>query len=179
MAEERIPVQLILNDGSFANANFILYGDSKTFRLTPEFDNRVFTKTAHDFFYSLREIRRELDSEGILLNCYGASKNVRPSGMSSSMCGGVRAYKLTLGKKSGLKDIVEIWKTGTDVQPVTVAEQDAFFNEWQKSVGIDKNKKAIPTKGKIQQLSVRLQKWFLYVLIGLLILLAVLVIVKH
>jgi tetrahydromethanopterin S-methyltransferase subunit B len=84
-----------------------------------------------------------------------------------------------LGKKSELKDLVEIWKTGPDVQPVTVEEQDAFFDEWLTSVGIDKNKEVIPDRVKVQQMSDKLQKWFLYILIGLLILVVILAIVKH
>lgn len=179
MVEEKIPVQLILKNGSFANANFVVGGDEKNSQLSLQLGDRVITRTGHSFFHLLQQIRQDLEKDGILLNCYGASKNVRPSGMSISMSGGIMAYKHTLGKKSELKDLVEIWKAGPDVQPVTVAEQDAFFDEWLVSVGIDKNQKAIPAKVQIQQLSDKFQKWLWYVLIGLLIFIGTLAIIKR
>jgi hypothetical protein len=172
MAEEKIPVQLILKDGSFANANFVLGGDNKNSQLSLEFGDRVITKAGHSFFHLLQEIRLEFEKDGILFNCYGASKNVRPSGMSISMGGGVMAYKHTLGKKSELKDLVEIWKTGPDVQPVTVAEQDAFFDKWLISVGIDKNRKVIPN-------SVKINRWTKWVLLGILILVVIIFLIMR
>jgi hypothetical protein len=58
----------------------------------------------------LQQIRRDLEKDGILFNCYGASKNVRPSGMSISTSGGAMAYKHTLGKKANLKTLLKYGK---------------------------------------------------------------------
>ena len=38
------------------------------------------------------------EAAGFLLECYGASRTVYPSGMSLSMGGGRRAYRLALGR---------------------------------------------------------------------------------
>src|ERR1041384_1142972 len=142
MPEERKSVQIIWKDGRVTNANVVCSDDYETFRLSLEFDNQIITKTGHSFFHSLQEIRRELDERKILLNCYGASRNVRPSGMSISMGGGVKAYKLTLGTKPAPSDdIVDIFETGVDLQPVTVAQQEKFFEEWLRS-----NKLPIPKR---------------------------------
>jgi len=106
MLEERKCVQLILDNGIIENGNLILRHDENVFRLSLEFSNQVIAKTGHSVFHLLQQIRKELEANRILLNCYGASKNVRPSGMSISMSGGIRAYKHILGTKpllSGLK----------------------------------------------------------------------------
>jgi hypothetical protein len=50
MAEREIPVQLILKDGSFANANFVLGGDNKNSQLSLEFGDRIIAKTGYSFF---------------------------------------------------------------------------------------------------------------------------------
>jgi hypothetical protein len=164
MSEERKCVQLILENGIIENGNFVLHHNENVFRLSLEFSNLVIAKTGHSVFHLLQEIRKELEPKRILINCYGASKNVRPSGMSISMSGGIRAYKLLLGVKPKLpEDLVDVFETGPDVQLVTVAEQDAFFDEWLASVGIDKTKKVIP-------LSVKIDRWSKWVLLGVLIL---------
>jgi hypothetical protein len=66
-------------------------------------------------------------------NCYGASLNVFPSGMARDMGGGVMAYKLTLGQRGRMQDLVCIFDTGPNVQPTTVASQREYFDGWLKS----------------------------------------------
>ncbi|MEY2466081.1 MAG: hypothetical protein QOD03_602 [Verrucomicrobiota bacterium] len=58
--------------------------------------------------------------------------------MSRSMGGGIKAYRYTLGKKPDANDMVHIFETGTDVVPVSVREQEDFWQKWEqwlKSLG--------------------------------------------
>lgn len=87
------------------------------------------------FFDALLDIRKELEKIGLLIICYGASRNVYPSGMSRSMGSGEKAYKLTFGKQALNKDIVKIFDDGPDVDPATIEEQEAYFDKWLKSLG--------------------------------------------
>jgi hypothetical protein len=80
-------------------------------------------------------VRRTLEAEGLLVNTYGASKNVWPSGMARSMGAGLKAYRMTPGKPSSLADLVPIFEVGPDVEPVTVAEQQKFCDQWFVSLG--------------------------------------------
>jgi hypothetical protein len=59
----------------------------------------------HFFFDALCAIRQRLEEQGAMLDCYGASLNVFPSGMSRDMGRGVKAYKLTLGSEVGCKTL--------------------------------------------------------------------------
>ena len=77
-------------------------------------------------------IRRELETDRILLHCYGASRNVYPSGMGRDMGAGLKAYKLTIGKRARMEDLVFIFDTGNDVEPATVSAQKEFYERWLK-----------------------------------------------
>jgi len=80
-------------------------------------------------------IRRSLEQSSWHLLCYGASKNVYPSGMSRGMGSrGHMAYKLQFGQQARMADLVNIFDTGPDVQPASVAEQQEYFEEWLRSL---------------------------------------------
>ena len=104
--------------------------------LTLVVEGKQFGASGRDFFEALVSIRRLLEPMGLLLNIYGSSRNVWPSGMARDMGQGLRCYKLTLGSKPSLQDLVDIFTTGPDVVPVTVAEQEAFVQRWLNSIGI-------------------------------------------
>jgi len=59
--------------------------------------------------------------------CYGASLHVYPSGMARDMGGGLKAYKLVVGRHAKIDDLVEIFAKGLDVIPASVAAQEQFF----------------------------------------------------
>ena len=94
----------------------------------------VVRSSAADFFEALCGVRRELAREGLVPLCYGASLNVFPSGMSRSMGGGLKAYRLTKGAQARMADLVEIFATGPDVIPALVETQVAFFSDWLASL---------------------------------------------
>ena len=89
--------------------------------------------SADDFFEALCLIRLNLEADGLLLFCYGASLNVYPSGMARSMASGKVAYKMQDGKHATKADLVSIYAEGPDVIPATVANQREYFNAWVAS----------------------------------------------
>ncbi len=103
---------------------------SNLWRVSLSFENRLIVKESSDCFGALTEIRRELEKEDIKLLCYGSCKNVRPSGMSRDMGGGIKAYRYALGKKPEMNDLVNIFATGPDVIPASIREQEDFWQTW-------------------------------------------------
>jgi hypothetical protein len=47
---------------------------------------------------------------------------------------GLKAYRLHLGQQAKNADLVEIFAVGSDVEPVSVEEQRAFFENWLESL---------------------------------------------
>ena len=141
------PVEVLLPDKSTVQGRFLLWNkdpdNSKHVRLTIQFLNREISASSTTSFHALRNIRRELDCDKILLKCYGASRNVWPSPMGLDVG---RAYKLYANKKGDLKDIVSIFDSGPDVEPCTVEEHAKFHKDWLLSIGIDPEMKMIPWK---------------------------------
>jgi len=101
--------------------------------LTCRYRDKTISSEATDFFDALASIRRQLQHDGLIPYCYGASLNVFPSGMARDMGQGLRAYKLTLGKHSRPTDLVDIFDEGTDVVPADVDAQEQFYRDWLES----------------------------------------------
>jgi hypothetical protein len=87
-----------------------------------------------DYFEAFCRIRERLETVGIKPLCYGASRNVFPSGMGRDMGLGLRAYQLKLGCQPTMVDLVNIFERGPDVEPVTVEIQEEFFRTWVESI---------------------------------------------
>jgi hypothetical protein len=98
--------------------------------LSLTYRDQTISVQASDYFEALCQIRLQLEAQQMQLLCYGASKNVYPSGMARDMGQGLRAYKLTIGKHATMADLLDIFATGTDIQPVTVEEQRRFYESW-------------------------------------------------
>lgn len=90
------------------------------------------TATGTDYFASFAEIRRRLAKSDLLPQCYGASRNVWPSGMARDMGEGLAAYKLTMGRPA--EERVHIFASGPDIDPVDPEEQRAFARAWFRSL---------------------------------------------
>jgi len=99
-------------------------------KLTCTYRGKTIEAEATDFFEALCRIRRQLEPEGIIPFCYGASLNVYPSGMARDMGRGLKAYRLTRGVNPRMTDLVEIFEAGPDVVPASVDAQEAFWREW-------------------------------------------------
>ncbi|MEM9446869.1 MAG: hypothetical protein AAGA18_16130 [Verrucomicrobiota bacterium] len=131
-------VSLLTQDNKSIEAKLLIYEESPEnpelvqIGIISEFFSGE--KTGEDFFSVLCEIRKELENQGLRIKCYGASRNVYPSGMSRSMGYGEKAYKLTIGKQAKMQDLVSIFDDGQDVIPVNINEQESFFDQWAKSL---------------------------------------------
>ncbi len=77
-----------------------------------------------NLFDALCKARLQLEPQGLIPVCYGASENVYPSGMCLDMGSGSRAY---LWGKKGPLSLVDIFATGPEVIPSTVADQSDSF----------------------------------------------------
>jgi hypothetical protein len=93
-----------------------------------------FVATGHDFFEALVGIRKQVEPAGLLLAIYGSSRNVWPSAMARQMGLGRTAYRMTMGKQALKQDMVNIFATGPDAEPVTVVEQEDFKEKWFASL---------------------------------------------
>ena len=101
--------------------------------LTCRYRDKTISAEAADFFDALVSIRRQLQRDGLMPYCYGASLNVFPSAMARDMGQGLRAYKMTLGKHAKRTDLVGIFDEGTDIVPADVDAQEQFFRDWLES----------------------------------------------
>lgn len=88
--------------------------------------------TGTDYFESFATIRRRLAKRNLLPQCYGASRNVWPSGMARDMGQGLAAYKLAMGRPA--EERVHIFASGPDIDPVGPEEQHAFALAWSRSL---------------------------------------------
>jgi len=100
-------------------------------RLTLKLGEKIFQKTASDYFESLCLIRENLEKENIYPCCLGACKNVYPSGMSRGMGNGLTAYKLEFGEQT--KMLVNIFDHDKNFEPATVVEQKKFYEDYCNS----------------------------------------------
>ena len=103
-------------------------------RLVCEYRGKRISAEAHDYFEALSNVRLELEKEGLIPFCYGASLNVFPSKMARQMGGGKVAYKMEMGKPAPRESLVRIFEQGPDVIPSPVALQKEYFNDWLASL---------------------------------------------
>ena len=101
--------------------------------ITFQYQGKILEAAATDYFEAFCKIRMRLEFEHLIPFCYGASLNVFPSGMCRDMSAGMKAYRLTLGKKSSQGDLVNIFDEGADVIPASVTLQKEHFDDWLKS----------------------------------------------
>jgi hypothetical protein len=85
-------------------------------------------------FDALRRARLEFDVAGIMLLCSGSARDVYPSPMQQAMGLNTLAYRNSIGSQAKSADIVDIFASENDANCVTVSEQDAFHQEWLKSL---------------------------------------------
>jgi hypothetical protein len=128
------PVELLATDGRRLDAIFRLDEAKPTLALLYPGRHLEFS-CVEDTFETFCTIREKLETEGLRPLCYGACLNVFPSAMSSDMGGDIKAYKLTLGQQGRIADLVDIFESAPDIEPVTVAEQAGFYDRWLESLG--------------------------------------------
>ena len=121
-------IPLRLEDGSVIEATLERKPQDKSCRILLEAEGIKETSTSTDYFASFADVRKNLAKKKVFPLCYGASRNVWPSAMARDMGQGLRAYKLELGKHS--EEMVHIFDTGDDIDPVTPEEQKEFSYKW-------------------------------------------------
>ena len=95
--DNKYRIQLSVRGGETINADVFIHEDIESASectLTIVSSRGTYTATASDYFDAFCAIRRELEVQGILPLCYGASRNVYPSGMCRDMGRGLTGYKM-------------------------------------------------------------------------------------
>lgn len=135
---EQFVVPLLQSDGTYLMSTVDLTElESGDYVLVLTWDDGQLEATSEDCFDAFCSVRRGLEPLDLLPACYGAHLHAFPSGMSRSMGGGRKLYRLTLGKQALAKDLVQLFDAGEDVVPSTVENQRRFFDEWIGSLGSD------------------------------------------
>jgi hypothetical protein len=116
-------------EGRVTSGSFQLKDLRGSCQLTLTFNDRSLSATSSDFFDALVQLRRRLEKEDLVPVCYGASRNVYPADLARTLAHGLMAQRREPGGAGG-EDLVFIFHTGPDVQPVTVAEQREFRRCW-------------------------------------------------
>lgn len=128
------PISLRMADGSVTTATIRWEWDDESCRLHLAGSGVDEVATGTDYFESFVAIRNRLASRSITPLCYGASRNVWPSGMACDMARGLVAYKLRRGSQATELDMVNIFDSGPDVDAASPDEQEAFSRAWQGSL---------------------------------------------
>jgi hypothetical protein len=136
MANNQYLVKLIGAAGESAQGVFVIVDalPHRQCRLVLQFAGGEITGEAFHYFEAMCQIREQLEPTGWLPVCYGASRNVYPSGMGRDMGRGLKAYRMHIGQEGTKSDLVRIFETGPDVEPVSVLVQRTFWKEWMKSI---------------------------------------------
>src|ERR1700752_894126 len=106
MDEYRI---FLIGGGDDESGLLFTRNDNDSCHITFQFRGRSLDAEASDYFEAFCQIRRQLEKDGLIPFCYGASLNVYPSGMARDMGLGLKAYKLTIGQHARMQDLVEIF----------------------------------------------------------------------
>lgn len=123
-------VALVSPSGTRLHGIFTMDRSDDNCTLTLRYQGKQITASGTDYFEALCTIRKQLELEGLTPLCYGTSRRCFPSGMARDMGAGLKVYKLQLGRKSRMADLMETFRSGPDVEPASVAEQRAFFDQW-------------------------------------------------
>jgi hypothetical protein len=139
MAADQYTVRLIGKTGEDSEGIFILDEDEDTdqCRLTLQLPGGEITAEALDYFEAMCNIRKELETKGWRPVCFGSAQNVYPSNMARDMGRGLKAYRMEIGRRATMADLVKIFDTAPDLQPASVEEQRQFYEQWLQSLGID------------------------------------------
>ncbi len=126
-------IHLIGGDDDDEVATIIEHDSQGSCKLECSYRGKDISASAADFFEALRQIRLQLETEGLRLFCYGASLNVYPSPMARDMGAGLKAYRMRDGRQVSTADLVDIFSEGPDVIPASVSQQREFFEQWAGS----------------------------------------------
>lgn len=126
--------KVVLEDGS-SFISTLLVGDESPYSVQLKFDTYdsgiIVNKT---IYHAMKDLQLLLDQSNIKLLCNAFRLDMRPSGMSISMGGGIKVYKLEMGKQAAeLFDIFEPVDNADSI--VTFEEQKSYYIRWLESLG--------------------------------------------
>ena len=139
-------IKLLLPEGQTIEAEVVYYPQYASFfragryciDLNVENVGRYCYK-ASDYFEALTQIRKKLETKGIRLLCWGASRNAWPSHMQRDMGSGIAAFELLEGGGNGLQR--SIFDYAPPEMIATVDEQRRYAEQWFQS-------KLVPTNSE-------------------------------
>ena len=85
-----------------------------------------FEATDRSVYHAFAAVREQLEPLGLVPLCYGACPEVQVSGMAVEMSDGIIAYQLSDPRDGWGGPTVNIFDTGPDISPASVAEQRSF-----------------------------------------------------
>ncbi len=92
---------------------------------------------SESIYSGMKKLHKKLDEDGIKLLCNCFRYDVRGTGMSVQMSGGVSAYKFTLGEE--IPTILNILDSIEDASAIaTLDEQEKYFLKWLESINKSK-----------------------------------------
>lgn len=137
MEEEKLSIKLLDKVGNMIIGEISLYEEdpdnTENVLLKLCINGKHYNCSKENYFYALTELRRKLEKEGIQILCNGAAENVYPSGMILGMGVGRKAYKMEIGKKALMKDLIDIFDYDEELKCVSINKQEEFYNRWFKS----------------------------------------------
>ena len=82
--------------------------------------------TDRSVYHAFAAAREQLEPLGLMPLCYGACPEVQVSGMAVEMSDGIMAYRLSDPRDGWGGPTVNIFDTGPDISPASVAEQREY-----------------------------------------------------
>ena len=136
--EEVRNIELADADGYRFPAKLTLWTESPSeenrVELLLETQEATFSVVERDFWKALVGLREMLETKNLRPVIYGATRNITPSDKSIESGYGLHAYRLTLGKLATRHELVHIFDTDDEVEPVMVDEQTEFAQQWFDSL---------------------------------------------
>jgi hypothetical protein len=129
-------INLVLADGTRRPAELLADEIQESegvmlYRITLTDDGREVIGTAEQgYFDAMLNLRSKLETENVLLECFGASEDMWPSPMQFSMGPAHLAYRMQMGRQAMQADIVDIFDAHQRVRPSTVEAQRLFHGKW-------------------------------------------------
>ena len=89
--------------------------------------------TDRSVYHAFAAVREQLEPLGLVPLCYGACPEVQVSGMAVEMSDGIIAYRLSDPRDGWGGPTVNIFDTGPDISPASVAEQREYRQRGRSS----------------------------------------------
>lgn len=132
---ETVKIKILFN-GLITEEKLLLYESSveDAVKIVLLFNGAKYVAESENYFAALISIRKQVESNGILLMCNGTAKNIYPSPMSLSMGTGRKAYITRMGQQAFNKDLVDIFDYVEGFEHCSIQEQEEYHRSWLESL---------------------------------------------